>query len=322
MKRFILALLLIFGLASIAEAQLFPEPVYLVNPNSLASGIMGTSASPMVTTATVTGNVTPSDAYANPTTAVHAYSLGGIFNGTTWDRTRTASSATATTGTGLLGAGILGQYNTVAPTFTNGQFGMIQIDVNGQIKTTGGDTTGVNNADNVAVATGFNRSQSFAYVFDGTTWDRLYGIYAAPSSTFADSLLITTLSAAIRGRYTTSLPSISSGQVGVAVVDNSSVLQTNEAVFSAANITTATTTTVLGTGPGWLKRIIVGVAGAGSTFAVYNIASGGCTGTPASGLQGTYDSSAIRVVDFDLRLANGICVVTTATAPNLTVIYK
>lgn len=231
MKRFALAFLMVFGLTSSAEAQLFPEPVYLVNPNSISSGVMGTSASPMVTTATIDGNVTPADGYANPTTAVQAYSLGGIFNGTTWDRARTASSASATTGTGLRGAGILGQYNTVAPTFTNGQFGMIQIDATG-------------------------------------------------------------------------------------------IMQTNEAVFSAANITTATTTTVKGTGPGWLKRVIVGVAGAGSTFAVYNIASAGCTGTPASGLQGTYDSSAIRVVDFDLRLSLGICVVTTATAPNLTVIYK
>ncbi len=34
------------------------------------------------------GSVTPSDAYANPTTAINTFALGGMYNGATWDRVR------------------------------------------------------------------------------------------------------------------------------------------------------------------------------------------------------------------------------------------
>lgn len=36
----------------------------------------------------MSGSITPSDAYANPTTANQVWSLCGLFNGTTWDRCR------------------------------------------------------------------------------------------------------------------------------------------------------------------------------------------------------------------------------------------
>jgi len=36
----------------------------------------------------ISGSITPADAYANPTTANQVWSLGGIFNGSTWDRWR------------------------------------------------------------------------------------------------------------------------------------------------------------------------------------------------------------------------------------------
>ncbi len=36
----------------------------------------------------LSGSITPVDAYANPTTANQVWSLGGLFNGTTWDRWR------------------------------------------------------------------------------------------------------------------------------------------------------------------------------------------------------------------------------------------
>lgn len=47
----------------------------------------------------MSGVITPADAYANPTTANQIWSLGGLFNGTTWDRQRTATAdALASTG--------------------------------------------------------------------------------------------------------------------------------------------------------------------------------------------------------------------------------
>jgi hypothetical protein len=47
---------------------------------------------------------TPADGFANPTTFSGAWSLGGLFNGTTWDRIRSSSGTnnTATTSTGAM----------------------------------------------------------------------------------------------------------------------------------------------------------------------------------------------------------------------------
>jgi hypothetical protein len=50
------------------------------------------------------GTITPADAYANPTTANQIWSLGGIFNGSTWDRVREATAdALAATGVQAVG---------------------------------------------------------------------------------------------------------------------------------------------------------------------------------------------------------------------------
>lgn len=49
---------------------------------------VGSSGAPTV----VAGNHTPADAYANPTDALDAFSLGAVFNGTTWDRVREATA--------------------------------------------------------------------------------------------------------------------------------------------------------------------------------------------------------------------------------------
>lgn len=74
-----------------------------------------------------------------------------------------------------------GAYNTVAPTCTASSFCLFQVDVNGNLKITGSVTAsfaaaGANNADNVAsVSTGLVPGVAYNYVYDGTTWDRLYG---------------------------------------------------------------------------------------------------------------------------------------------------
>lgn len=59
-----------------------------------------------------------------------------LYNGTNYDRTRSATSAAATTGTGLAGAGALGIFNTSAPTVSNGNYERLQLDVNANLKTT------------------------------------------------------------------------------------------------------------------------------------------------------------------------------------------
>ncbi len=115
-------------------------------------------------TTTTTGSVTPADAYANPTTALQTYSLGGVFNGTTWDRWRTAS-ADASAATGLAASGLMG-YNGVTwdrlrSTTANG----LAVDVTrvqGTVtKTTAGTAfysikrTNIDNAASVNLAFGF-----------------------------------------------------------------------------------------------------------------------------------------------------------------------
>lgn len=57
------------------------------------------------------------------------------FNGTTWDRLRTAIVAATSTFTGLLNSIPLGRYNATPPTATDGQVLPLQLDVNGNLKT-------------------------------------------------------------------------------------------------------------------------------------------------------------------------------------------
>lgn len=60
-------------------------------------------------TVTVTGNQTPADAYANPTTAVNTIALNSTFNATTWDRLKDLGNAgdASTTGAGIPSAGCM-----------------------------------------------------------------------------------------------------------------------------------------------------------------------------------------------------------------------
>ena len=60
-------------------------------------------------TVTIAGATTPADAFANPTTALTGWTLNGVFNGTTWDRRRSAT-ADALASTGLAASGLMG-YN-------------------------------------------------------------------------------------------------------------------------------------------------------------------------------------------------------------------
>jgi len=106
------------------------------------------------------------------------WTVGGVFNGTSYDRQRDATSANATTGTGLLGAGILGQYTATLPTYTAGQYGTIAmsnrgllytlaVDGGGQpLQTLGGD------ADQRATTITAPYTNARNFLLNGTGWDR------------------------------------------------------------------------------------------------------------------------------------------------------
>jgi hypothetical protein len=73
------------------------------------------------------------DATANPTTSALGTFLHG-FNGTTWDRLRTAVVAATSTLTGLLNVLPLVRYNSTPPTLSNGQVAVQQSDENANTK--------------------------------------------------------------------------------------------------------------------------------------------------------------------------------------------
>jgi hypothetical protein len=128
---------------------------------------------------------TAADATANPN-GYNTRSFGFTFNGTSWDRQRDANTTNGTTGTGLLGAGVLGKFNATLPSYSDGQFGNIQLDSYGNLRTrvVGYGFTGADAVGNSLVSfTNANTSNGASpylmpmagFVFNGTNWDRVRG---------------------------------------------------------------------------------------------------------------------------------------------------
>jgi hypothetical protein len=60
-----------------------------------------------------------------------------IYNGSTWDRNRSAINGTNSTGTGIVAAGIIAQYDDISPTsITENQFGNVRMSADRSILTT------------------------------------------------------------------------------------------------------------------------------------------------------------------------------------------
>lgn len=76
------------------------------------------------------------DAVSNTQNQLETNARISGFNGTTWDRIRTAITTATSTFTGVLNVFGLGKYNASAPTLTDGQAVIHQLDVNGNLKTT------------------------------------------------------------------------------------------------------------------------------------------------------------------------------------------
>lgn len=81
------------------SSGILAESLYLFN-GATFDRVRGDTTNGMdVDVTRISGSITPADAYANPTTANQQWSLNGAFNGTTWDRIRTATAdALASTG--------------------------------------------------------------------------------------------------------------------------------------------------------------------------------------------------------------------------------
>ena len=125
------------------------------------------------------------------------------------------------------------------------------------------------------------------------------------------------------------------GNINKAQIDGGGAVYTNQGASNWStdsidtssndfkNITTLATTTVK-TGLGVLGSVIVNALGATSSVAFYNIATGGCTGTPASGYEFTLPTTAVtQFININHTFPLGICAYTTGgAAPNITVLYK
>lgn len=95
----------------------------------------------------ISGSLTPSDAFANPTNVSNMWSLNSVFNGSTWDRMRSATGDSLSTGVAAMG----------------------QMLFNGSTL----DRERTASGDNLA-ATGIPASGNMG--FDGSTWDRLVSV--------------------------------------------------------------------------------------------------------------------------------------------------
>jgi hypothetical protein len=100
-----------------------------------------------------------SDGVSTTTRTVQTAAFAQGFNGSTWDRLRTANGASNTTGTGLLGAGIMGFDGT------NWQSAPVRTPADASSAVVG---LGVNSQDQV---------------FNGTNWDRVRSLTAAAGVT-------------------------------------------------------------------------------------------------------------------------------------------
>lgn len=79
------------------------------------------------------GSNTPADTFSNPTNAVPSQSFPEGWNGTTWDRLRTASVGNAVAATGLLAHAVYCEYLSSLPTLTTGTYGASQCDSSGRL---------------------------------------------------------------------------------------------------------------------------------------------------------------------------------------------
>jgi hypothetical protein len=105
------------------------------------------------------------------------------YNGTSFDSLRTATVGNNVAATGLGVAAVYGQYNASLPTLTTALYSALQTDINGRLMfgtstATIGSVTAIGSktpADTYTNPTDAFDSLSFNMVWNGSTWDRLYG---------------------------------------------------------------------------------------------------------------------------------------------------
>jgi hypothetical protein len=105
--------------------------------NTVATGSATVTivASPGVGDVTASGINTPADAAANPTDAIHAQDFLQGWNGTSWDRLRTAGVGNGVASTGIAATAPYCEYISTLYTLTTGQYGVLNCDASGLLRT-------------------------------------------------------------------------------------------------------------------------------------------------------------------------------------------
>jgi len=95
-----------------------------------ASGVTDTAVCTTGAVCAVVG--APADATVNAQNTLYGFSLGGLYNGTTWDRARSATVGNTVAATGLGADAAYCEFLTALPTLTTGTYGAGQCDSNGR----------------------------------------------------------------------------------------------------------------------------------------------------------------------------------------------
>jgi hypothetical protein len=118
------------------SASLYPKTVQC-DPTTAANCAIvsssGVTDSAVCTPGAVCATVgAPADATANANNMLWSNAFGSVFNGTTWDRARSAGVGNAAASTGLAAHASYGEYLTSLPTLTTGTYGAVQLDSSGR----------------------------------------------------------------------------------------------------------------------------------------------------------------------------------------------
>lgn len=300
----------------------------------------------------VAGDKTAADNYTNPTDAVPALTFNMGYDGSTWDRiyshpmdnnALTYNKTGLVTASGLYGRSGTGATNNWSPMLdynggvaglASGTAGALMVAPYGRDVTNGGvDPVNIlpTLADGITVF-GATEVLSALYGYNGSTYDRIgSGSLAADNITAYTTGNLRNMSF-LFGYDGTNWDRAKIDTNGSLYVNPGALADTTDAVVAnttsnaTSAITTNATTAVKATG-GKMMKVITRAdnPGATSTIRFYDIATAGCTGTPASGdtallLDTTTDNT---IYDINHQFTNGICAVTAGgTAAYVTVTYR
>lgn len=184
---------------------------------------------------------------------VFEYVRGATFNGTTWDRVRSASQSTVSSGTGIAAAGILAVVDDTSPqAVTENSMGMVRMGTNHSLLVSPFNPYPYSSV-NAAAATPLTASSGnvanaaavATLATSGTNTTYISGFTCTPGGSTAAALVNVTVVGVITGTmtYTVGTPA------GAAIMGTPLVVQFNPAVpASAVNTTIVVTMPALGAG--------------------------------------------------------------------------